>query len=39
MQAYRYLINAGLACSLFSASAWVQAQTVSMDLKQVYQAA
>ena len=39
MQAYRYLINAGLACSLFSASVWVQAQTVSMDLKQVYQAA
>ena len=39
MNAYRFLINAGLACSLFSASAWVHAQTASMDLKQVYQAA
>ena len=39
MNAYRFLINAGLACSLFSASACLQAQAVTMNLKQVYQAA
>ena len=39
MNAYRFLINAGLACSLFSASACLQAQAVKMNLKQVYQAA
>ena len=39
MNAYRFLINTGLACSLFSASAGLQAQAVTMNLKQVYQAA
>jgi outer membrane protein/protease secretion system outer membrane protein len=39
MNAYRFLINVGLACSLFSASACLQAQAVTMNLKQVYQAA
>ena len=39
MHVYRLLINAGLACSLFSTATWVQAQPVIMDLKQVYQAA
>ena len=39
MNAYRFLINTGLACSLFSASAGLQAQAVTMNLKQVYQSA
>ena len=39
MNAYRFLINTGLACSLFSASAGLQAQAVTMNLKQVYLAA
>ena len=39
MQAYRLLINAGLIGSLLGAAGWADAQTASMDLKQVYQAA
>jgi len=39
MQAYRFLINAGLIGSLLSAAGWADAQTATMDLKQVYQAA
>ena len=39
MQAYRLLINAGLIGSLLGAAGWADAQTATMDLKQVYQAA
>jgi TolC family type I secretion outer membrane protein len=39
MQTHRFIFKASLIYSLLMAAGWAHAQTVAMDLKQVYQAA